>query len=99
MDPWIKLVGTLLFLLGAGSMFYVWVRYERYRALWSQHKSIGTLSRIRASMKLLHDSTDTSDECTLAFVRLKRAILVSFAMMLPMIAFVLSVRLFGGLSD
>ena len=96
MESLIKLVGTLLFLLCATSVFYVWVCYERYRALWPQHGAIGTISRIKESIRLLHDDVTASDECSLALARLKRAALVSVAVLLPMIAFVLSVRSFGG---
>jgi hypothetical protein len=95
METLIKLIGTLLFLLSAISMIYVWACFERYRGLWPKHEPIGVLSRIRTSIRLIHDQSDASDECRVAFVRLKNAILAGVVTVLLMAAFVLILRSLG----
>ena len=100
MEPLVKLVATLLFLFSAISFVYAWSCYERYRSFWRQNEAVGMISRIRASIQLTHDPSNSSDDCKLALVRLKSAILISVMMVLSIAAFVLIVRFFGyGASD
>jgi hypothetical protein len=54
----IKLVSVLLFLVMLVSVLYSGYSYTRYRGTWSKPDSLGLLSSIRASLRLMHDPHD-----------------------------------------
>ncbi|MDN5005142.1 hypothetical protein ACFQZO_30255 [Bradyrhizobium sp. GCM10027634] len=79
MGPTIKLVGFLLFLAGAASIFYLQHCVSEYRASVPRPRVVGPLTAIRASFRWTHDPHDplVSEEYLANFRRLKIAGLVA----------------------
>jgi hypothetical protein len=83
----VKFTSVFLFLTFIASIFYSWTCYERYRGFWPKQPSIGLLTGLARSLRVLHDPHDpnVSGECKMSLRRLKMALLFT-AMTMSLIA-------------
>lgn len=94
MGPTIKLVGFLLFVAGAGSIFYLQHCVSAYRSSVPKPLTVGPFTAIRASFRWMHDPSDmlVSEECLANLSRVKTAALITGMFWLILATFLIVAR-------